>query len=105
VLAYFRVQGETDWTMFYDCQVSGPAEIVVPPGLLDNADAQVQIDGQSDGTVPFDSPTLTRSPPVGGAWTSINKFELLAPWIGLASLITVATASVVYVKRRKKKQN
>lgn len=42
--------------------------------------------------------------PVGGVWVPINKFELLAPWIGLASLITVA-ASVVYVKRRKKEQN
>jgi len=105
VLAYFRVQGETDWTMFYDCQVSGPAEIVVPPGLLDNADLQVQIDGQSDGTVTFDSPTLTRSPPVGGVWISINKFELLAPWITLVSLLTVAAISAVYVKNRKKQQN
>lgn len=39
--------------------------------------------------------------PVGGIWVPINKFELLAPWIGLASLITVATASVIYVKHRK----
>ena len=43
-------------------------------------------------------------PPVGGVWVPINKFELLAPWIGLASAITVAAASVVYVKHRKKKQ-
>lgn len=105
VLAYFRVQGETDWTMFYDCQVSGPAEIVVPPGLLDNADVQVQIDGQSDGTVTFDSPTLTRSPPVGGVWVPMNKFELLAPWTGLVSLIAVSTISIVYVRRKKKQQN
>ena len=104
VLAYFRVLGETAWTLFYDCQVSGPAEITVPNGLLDNADIQVQIDGQSDGTVTFDPPTLTRPPPVGGVWTPINKFELLAPWIGLASLITAATMSIVYVKHRKKKQ-
>jgi len=41
---------------------------------------------------------------VGGVWTPTNKFELLAPYIGLASLITVATLSVVYVKYRKKKQ-
>jgi len=45
------------------------------------------------------------APPVGGEWVAINKFELLAPWIGLASLITVATASAVYVKHRKKQQN
>ena len=42
--------------------------------------------------------------PVGGVWVPINKYDLLAPWIGLASLITVAAASVVYVKHRKKKQ-
>jgi len=42
--------------------------------------------------------------PVGGVWVPINNTELLAPWIGLASLITVATVSVVYVKHRKKKQ-
>ena len=46
-------------------------------------------------------------PPVGGVWVPINKFELLAPWIGLASLMIVSTVavSVVYVKHRKKKQN
>jgi len=41
---------------------------------------------------------------VGGVWTPINKLELLAPWISLASLITVAAASVVYVRHRKKKR-
>jgi len=44
-------------------------------------------------------------PPVGGFWVPINKTALLAPWIGLASLLTVTAASLVYVKHRKKKQN
>jgi hypothetical protein len=44
-------------------------------------------------------------PPVGGVWVPINKFQLLAPWIGLASLMTIATASIIYVKHRKKQQN
>jgi len=44
-----------------------------------------------------------RLPPVGGVWIPINKFELLAPWIGLVSVIaSTVAASVVYVKRRKK---
>ena len=47
--------------------------------------------------------TFTRNP-VGGVWVPIDKTELLAPWIILASLITVAAVSVVYVKRKKKKQ-
>ena len=42
---------------------------------------------------------------VGGEWMAINKIELLTPWIALASLITVVTASVVYVRHRKKQQN
>jgi len=42
---------------------------------------------------------------VGGVWVPINKTELLAPWIGLASLITVASASIVYVRHRKNQQN
>ena len=44
-------------------------------------------------------------PPVGGFWVPISKTELLAPWIGLASMITVAATSLVYVKYRKKHQN
>jgi hypothetical protein len=42
--------------------------------------------------------------PVGGVWVPINKSELLAPWIGLASLMAIATVSVIYVKHRKKQQ-
>ena len=43
--------------------------------------------------------------PVGGIWIPVDKFGLLAPYIGLASTIIVATAATaIYVKRRKKKQ-
>jgi hypothetical protein len=48
------------------------------------------------------------SPPVGGKAFPINIPQLLAPYIGLASTILVATAAttiyVKHVKRRKKKQ-
>lgn len=43
--------------------------------------------------------------PVGGLWVPINKTGLLAPWIGLALVITVTTICIVYVKRGKKQQN
>jgi hypothetical protein len=43
--------------------------------------------------------------PVGGVWVPINKFELLVPCIGYVSVIAVAAASLVLVKRRKKQQN
>ncbi len=49
-----------------------------------------------------------QSNPVGGVWVPVDKFALLAPYIGLASTILVATAAtaiyVKRVKRRKKKQ-
>jgi len=40
--------------------------------------------------------------PVGGVWVPINRFELLASWITLTSLITVTAVSVVYAKHKKK---
>ncbi|MDH5374690.1 MAG: hypothetical protein OEW95_02620 [Candidatus Bathyarchaeota archaeon] len=42
---------------------------------------------------------------VGGVWVPINKIELLAPWISLASFITVSAVSVIHVKRKKKQQS
>ncbi|MDH5374950.1 MAG: hypothetical protein OEZ21_09050 [Candidatus Bathyarchaeota archaeon] len=48
---------------------------------------------------------LAGPPPVGGKWISIDKYELLVPWIGLTSLITVATISLVLTRRRRKQQN
>jgi len=44
-------------------------------------------------------------PPVGGHWLPINKSVLLLPWITIASLMTVATVSIIYLKRRKKQQS
>jgi hypothetical protein len=42
---------------------------------------------------------------VGGIVIPLDKFGMLAPYIGLASTIAVATAAAtIYVKRRKKKQ-
>jgi len=47
--------------------------------------------------------TVKASDPVGGIWIPVNKLELLAPYIGLASAISIAAvAAVVLVKRRKK---
>jgi len=44
-------------------------------------------------------------PPVGGIVSPVDKLGLLAPYIGLASTILVATvATVIYVKRIKKRE-
>jgi len=39
--------------------------------------------------------------PVGGVIVPVNRMELLAPWLGLAALMTVAVAAVSIVGRRK----
>jgi len=45
------------------------------------------------------------SAPVGGIWIPVDKLALLAPYIGLASTILIATvATAIYIKHRKKKQ-
>jgi hypothetical protein len=36
---------------------------------------------------------------VGGYLMPVNKVELLAPWLGLAALLVVATAAVVLRRR------
>ena len=55
-----------------------------------------------------DTTVKVTSPAVGGIWVPVDKLGLLAPYIGLASTIVVATvATAIYakrVKRRKKKQ-
>jgi len=38
--------------------------------------------------------------PVGGYALPVNRFELLAPWIGLAALMGVVGAAVVIRRRR-----
>lgn len=45
--------------------------------------------------------------PVGGFWVPTNKFELVAPWVTLASFLmaSIVFASVAYVRHRKKQQN
>jgi hypothetical protein len=59
-------------------------------------------------TVEFENITVTGCPvpPVGGVWMPVNAIELLAPWIGLASVIasTVAVSTII-VRNRKKQKN
>ena len=89
--------------------VSFEVDITVPTGTLPGNhifDIRVMGDGVALGTV-----TVTKSVRgigVGGIWVPADKLGLLAPYIGLASTILVATvATAVYakhIKRRKEKQ-
>lgn len=55
----------------------------------------------TNGTVEVHVP----APPVGGYWIPVDKLDLLAPYIGLASTILIAAAATaIYTKRRKKKR-
>ena len=46
--------------------------------------------------------SFTVTVPVGGIYIPVNKFKLLAPYIGLTTLLAVAVVTVVYVKKRKR---
>ena len=63
-------------------------------------------DGTLDGLVFSFKVTSTYTPwTVGGLWVPIDKFGLLAPYIGLVSTIVAATvAAAIYVKRRRDKR-
>jgi hypothetical protein len=50
----------------------------------------------------FADNTYTAHIPVGGISIPVNKFRLLAAYIGLTILLAVAVISVVYVKKRKR---
>jgi len=86
----FHCQGPGDtWIYIYETTMSDPQMVIIPHNTPDAIHVYQQPPEQDT---------------VGGVWIPINKTALLAPWIGLASLITVA-ASIVYVKHRNKKQN
>jgi parallel beta-helix repeat protein len=59
----------------------------------------------STHTVAIQFAPLTPSVAVGGEWISIDTLQLLTPLIALFSLITVSSASFVYVRRYRKKQS
>jgi hypothetical protein len=46
-------------------------------------------------------PCLAPPAPVGGIVVPVSRFELLAPWLGLAALVSLAALTVALVRRRK----
>ena len=60
---------------------------------------------EGSGNTPGESAAYTSKPAVGGIWIPVDKFGLLAPYIGVASTILVATvATAIYVKRVKRRK-
>ena len=88
----------------FHCKGSGSCALHFIPSetfLLDSSYTQILPCDIIDGSV-------TQTAPVGGIWVPVDKFSLLAPYIGLVSAILAATAATaIYAKRiehRKKKQ-
>jgi len=53
--------------------------------------------------IPIDGTVTTTGVPVGGIRIPVNKFELLAPYIGLTALLAVAVITAVFFKYKKEK--
>jgi hypothetical protein len=88
--------------------ISGKVDVNKPLGaivtiailLTSTKDYEITIDETGNWTFTFD---LTAKATVGGIVIPVDKFALLAPYIGLTSTIIVtAVATVVYVKRVRK---
>ncbi len=113
---FWPIMNNTEGYILADCTLTGNISGVNGSGTLAIVEFKVEGAGESildlyDTKLvnsleqPMDHTSndgyVTTSKPVGGVWVPINKLELLAPWIALATVIAVATA-VVFVKRRKK---
>lgn len=110
---WFQTEWEVnDWHftiwIYESCHLGDPA--FLKPGYpkpVDEGSFTVPHSWKSGPLSPAEV-TMTITSPVGGVWVPVNKFGLLAPYIGLASTIVVAAiATTVYAKRvnrRKEKQ-
>ena len=66
-----------------------------------NPTADINIDGRINVIdMTLIARTVEKQSYVNDIWSPINMLKLLAPWIGLASLIILVTVSIVYVKHR-----
>jgi len=69
------------------------------PDASDHRDAIFTVPDTTYVTIIFEE---NCSQPVGGIYIPVNKLSLLAPYIGLTILLTIAITTLVYVKKRKK---
>ena len=74
--------------MAYDC--AGWGEACSDTGLT----AQVTMDADKTCTAAFGYP-------VGGVVVPVNRLGLVAPWMGLAALASLAALGAVLVRRRR----
>jgi len=66
--------------------------------LLDSFSSLVQINKYQDIT--FDGNGNVKTTGVGGEVSALDKLALMAPWIAIAAIVIVASASVIFYRKR-----
>jgi len=70
-------------------------------GDADCFDGQITMNADKTCTATFGLPDRTPPYVVGGIVVPVNKLGLVAPWLGLAALASLAALTVALVRRRK----
>lgn len=97
---YFTAEGlpysqDVSWvSITFHCLGEGISEIIIQDSSIEGAPAGIAFE------VVNLEVTQTETVPVGGVATTINKLEILTPYIALAGLIAVVS-TVYAIKRRK----
>jgi len=88
---------------FYVKIVEPAGRVATSPTLIGPIELEASADGarESLGNHFGNAPPPPVPVPIGGIVIPVSKLELLAPWIGLAALASIAVLAAVAVRRRK----
>jgi hypothetical protein len=90
-----HVQTFYEETIVFDKWINGTTQV----GKSDKYSLSVSPNGAAILT------KVAPTSPVGGERLPVDKLQLLAPWITMASLIVAVSVSFVYAKHKKNQQN
>lgn len=72
-----------------------------PNGGWSGSDEVPEVDSEAAQAIAAAKP----QPPVGGIWVPTSYFTLLAPYIGLVSILAITSGSIIYIKHKKRLHN